>query len=123
MMKKHTDVASYIEDFPPATRKMLRQLRSLVRKAVPKVEEKISYGMAGYKYHGMFAYFAGYAGHIGFYPGTKAIVQFRSRLTKYKTSKGTVQFPLDEPLPTGLIKDMLGWLRRERETAASKKKP
>lgn len=116
MMKKHADVDSFINDYPPATRKLLRELRSLIRKTVPEAEEKISYGMAGYKYHGMLAYFNGYDHHIGFYPGAAAIVKFKTKLKTYKTSKGTVQFPLDQSLPAALIKEILSWLKKEKES-------
>lgn len=119
---KPADVPAYIASFPPATRKLLRQLRSLIQKSVPGAEEKISYGMPGYKHFGMFAYFAGYKNHVGFYPGPRAIEAFQSRLARYKTSKGTVQFPLDKPLPLGLLRDMLRWMRTRNESRALTRK-
>lgn len=119
---KPADVPVYIASFPPATRKLLRQLRSLIQKSVPGAEEKISYGMPGYKHFGMFAYFAGYKNHVGFYPGPRAIEAFQSRLARYKTSKGTVQFPLDKPLPLGLLRDMLRWMRTRNEARALTRK-
>lgn len=119
---KPADVPAYIGSFPPATRKLLRQLRSLIQKSVPGAEEKISYGMPGYKHFGMFAYFAGYKNHVGFYPGPRAIEAFQSRLARYKTSKGTVQFPLDKPLPLGLLRDMLRWMRTRNEARALTRK-
>lgn len=119
---KPADVPAYIASFPPATRKLLRQLRSLIQKSVPGAEEKISYGMPGYKHFGMFAYFAGYKNHVGFYPGPRAIEAFQSRLARYKTSKGTVQFPLDKPLPQGLLRDMLRWMRTRNEARALTRK-
>ncbi len=115
MMPKAADVPHYIANFPPRTRKLLRQMRALVRKVAPKAEERISYGIAGYHYHGMYAHFAGYSGHIGFYPGRAALIKFAPRLKSYKTARGTVQFPLDLPLPASLIKEVLVWLRKERE--------
>lgn len=119
---KPADVPAYIALSPPATRKLLRQLRSLIQKSVPGAEEKISYGMPGYKHFGMFAYFAGYKNHVGFYPGPRAIEAFQSRLARYKTSKGTVQFPLDKPLPQGLLRDMLRWMRTRNEARALTRK-
>jgi uncharacterized protein YdhG (YjbR/CyaY superfamily) len=114
------DVAGYISAFPPSTRKLLRQVRALIRKTAPQAAEAISYGIVGYKYHGMLIYFAAFTHHIGLYPGAKAIVHFRDRLTKYKTAKGTVQFPLDSPLPAGLIRDIVRWRMRENEVKARK---
>ena len=108
-------VTDYIAGFPPSTRKLLRQLRTLIKTSAPKANEVISYGMPGYKYYGMLIYFAGYTQHIGLYPGTKAIVHFKDRLTKYKTSKGTVQFPLDSTLPVGLVRDIVKWRVKENE--------
>lgn len=104
MRSTAADVPAYIADFPPATRKMLQQLRALVRKQVPEAEERISYGIPGYfQEGGMIIYFAGYNKHIGLYPGAAAIVEFKKDLAGYKLSKGTVQLPLDAPLPLGLI--------------------
>lgn len=113
------DVVSYIAAFPPTTRALLRQLRALIRETAPDAEEKISYGMPGYKYHGMLFYFAGYEKHIGFYPGAQAIEHFQGRLTRYKTSKGTIQFLLDATLPIQLIRDIVKWRIRENKTKLS----
>lgn len=94
---------SYIGSFPHETQQLLEQLRTIIKETAPEAEEKISYGMPGYKLNGMLVYFAGYAKHIGFYPGVACIVAFEEELSGYKTSKGTVQFPLNKPLPTELI--------------------
>ena len=77
---KPKDVATYIDAFPPKTRKLLRQLRGLIKKHAPKADEGISYGMPGYKYLGMLVYFAGYEHHIGFYPGPGAIAAFKKEV-------------------------------------------
>lgn len=118
------DVAGYIAAFPVKTRKLLRQLRTIIRKTAPNAEEKISYGMPGYKCHGMLAYFAGYKNHIGFYPGTAAILAFKKQLAGYNTSKGTVQFPLDKPLPEVLIRDITAFavIKNENKALARRKK-
>jgi uncharacterized protein YdhG (YjbR/CyaY superfamily) len=122
MKTKPKDVASYIASFPPKTRKLLRQLRGLIRKHAPKADEGISYGMAGYKYHGMLVYFAGYEHHIGFYPGPGAIAAFKKEIKGFKTSKGTIQFPLGELLPVQVIADIVALRVRENEAKALKKK-
>jgi len=116
------NVASYISGFPPKTRKLLRQLRALIRKRAPKATEVVSYGIPGYKYHRTLVYFAGYDHHIGFYPGASAISTFKKALKPYKTSKGTVQFPLDQPLPAKLISDIVAFRVAENEAKAMLKK-
>lgn len=115
------DTDSYIAAFPTETRKLLEQLRTIIKETAPEAEEKISYGMPGYKLNGMLVYFAGYAKHIGFYPGVACIIAFEDSLSGYKTSKGTVQFPLDKPLPAGLIADMVRF-RIEENLQRKKKK-
>jgi uncharacterized protein YdhG (YjbR/CyaY superfamily) len=97
------DVDVYIAGFPAETQKMLLGLRNAIKKAAPKAEEIISYRMPAYKYHGILVYFAGYKNHIGFYPTSSGIREFKKELSVYKGSKGTVQFPLDKPLPLKLI--------------------
>lgn len=111
---------SYIASFPLETQKLLEQLRIIIKETAPEAEEKISYGMPGYKLNGMLVYFAGYAKHIGFYPGVACVVAFKNELSNYKTSKGTVQFPLNKPLPEKLITEMV--LFRIEENLQRKKK-
>jgi len=106
-MNKAPTIKDYISDFPVSTQKKLKQLQSLIKKTVPKAEETISYGMPAYKLNGPIVYFAAYKNHIGFYPTPAPILAFKQELKKYKTSKGAVQFPLDEDLPVSLIGKML----------------
>ena len=82
---------------------MLEDLRQTIRKAAPKAEEVISYQMPAFKFHGMLVYFAGFKNHIGFYPTSSAIKAFNKELSAYAGAKGTVRFPLDKPIPVGLI--------------------
>ncbi len=112
---------SYIASFPIETQRLLQQLRTIIKETAPEAEEKISYGMPGYKLNGMLVYFAGYAKHIGFYPGVACIITFKDSLSGYKTSKGTVQFPLDKPLPAALIAEMVRF-RIEENSQRKKKK-
>jgi uncharacterized protein YdhG (YjbR/CyaY superfamily) len=105
---KANSVAEYIEGFPLPTRKKLKELRALIRAAAPKATEQISYGMPAYKLNGPLVYFAGYAKHLGLYAANGTTVkQLGAELEGYKTSKGTIQFPLDAPLPKPLIKKIL----------------
>ncbi len=104
--KPHS-VAEYIAGFPKKTQVLLKQMRKTIRQAAPEAEEVISYGMPGYKYHGMLVYFAGYAKHIGFYGTPSAHKAFQKELSGYKQGKGSVQFPLDKPLPLDLVSRMV----------------
>lgn len=117
----HADVPSYIADYPPTQRKLLTELRTLVRKLAPKADERISYGIPGYFQGGMLVYFAGYDKHIGFYPGAAAIVHFKKDLAGYKLSKGTVQFPIDAALPVGLITRMVKYRLKANQAKAKGK--
>jgi uncharacterized protein YdhG (YjbR/CyaY superfamily) len=97
------NVDLYIASFPTETQVKLRQMRSTILRAAPLAEEVISYKMPAYKLNGMLVYFAGYKNHIGFYPTARGIEAFKEQLSIYKGAKGSVQFPLDQPLPVKLI--------------------
>jgi uncharacterized protein YdhG (YjbR/CyaY superfamily) len=116
-----TSVDAYLKAAPIAARPKLLQLRAIVKSVAPHAEEGISYGMPYYKHEGALAGFALFKNHIGFFPG--AIVDdFRNELDGYKTSKGTVQLPLDKPLPALLIRKMLrAGLKRNAARAAAKR--
>lgn len=103
-MKPTSTIDEHITQFPIATQKKLQEIRELVRSLAPGAIETISYGIPTFKLNGNLVHFAGYANHIGFYPGSEAIEVFKYELVGYKTSKGTVQFPLDRPLPLDLIR-------------------
>jgi uncharacterized protein YdhG (YjbR/CyaY superfamily) len=113
MSPKPKNINEYIATFPLQTRKLLRQMRSTIKKAAPKAEEVISYGMPAFKFHGMLVWFAAYSRHIGFYPRISAIQAFKKEISKYKNAKGSVQFPLDKPLPVSLIKKMVQYRVKE----------
>lgn len=107
------NVNEYIADFPAATRQLLKQIRSAIKEAAPEAEEYIGYQMPAYKLNGILVYFAGYKNHIGFYPGSAALEKFAHETEGYKKSKGTVQFPLDQPLPLKLIRDIVKFRLKE----------
>lgn len=125
-MLKPANTDAYIAAFPEDVQALLRQMRNIIRKAAPNAQEVISYGMPAYKCNGVLVYFAGYKGHIGFYPTGSGIAAFQKEIAKYKNSKGAVQFPLDKPLPVGLITKMVKFrLKQDAEQAklkADKKK-
>jgi uncharacterized protein YdhG (YjbR/CyaY superfamily) len=101
--KRADTMDDYISKYPADVRKLLAQLRATIRKAAPRAEEKISYAIPTFFLNGNLVHFAGYKTHIGFYPGASGIKAFKRELSAYKFAKGSVRFPLDEPLPLGLI--------------------
>jgi len=102
------EVEKYIMEFPDGVRERLHEIRSAIFDLAPQVTERISYGMPTFDLNGnCLVYFAGYKKHIGFYPKAEGIDAFMDKLTDYKTSKGTVQFPLNKPLPLDLIREMI----------------
>lgn len=102
-MLKFDTVQAYIDSFPKETQKLLKQIRKTIKKTAPKAEEKISYGMPGYFLNGQLVFFAGYKNHIGFYATPTGHKEFKKELSVYKQGKGSVQFPIDKPLPLDLI--------------------
>ncbi len=103
MKDESEEIEAYIGQFPEATRSILRRLRATVREAAPGAEERISYRMPAYFLEGPLVYFAAYARHVGFYPTASGIEAFAAELSPYKHAKGSVQFPLDRPLPYELV--------------------
>jgi uncharacterized protein YdhG (YjbR/CyaY superfamily) len=102
-MKKSANFSEYKSAYPAEVQKMLDQMRACIKKAAPKAEEVISYGMPAFKLNGIVVYFAAQAKHIGLYPTASGIQEFKKELAGYSCSKGTIRFPLDKPLPLGLI--------------------
>lgn len=106
-MKTYKNISEYIAQFPKSTQKILEELRKTITTLAPEATEAISYGIPTFKLHGNLIHFAAYEHHIGLYPGSQAIADFAKDLTKYKTSKGTIQFPINQPLPLPLIKKIV----------------
>ena len=100
-------IDEYIATFPPEIRTLLSQLRAAIHEATPEAEETISYQMPAFRQNGVLVYFAAFKDHIGFFPTPTGIETFKDKLSGYKTSKGTIQFPLDQPLPLDLIKEIV----------------
>jgi uncharacterized protein YdhG (YjbR/CyaY superfamily) len=101
---KPNNINEYIAGFPKDTQKILKQIRATIKKAAPGAEETISYAIPTFKLKGRdLVYFAGYKNHIGLYPAPRGNEAFKKELSVYKGGKGTVQFPLDKPMPLNLI--------------------
>lgn len=112
-----TTVDEYIASFHFEIQQKLAQMRNTIKDAAPDADEIISYGMPGYKLNKKpLVYFAGYKSHIGFYATPSGHKEFSSELKKYKQGKGSVQFPLDEPLPLDLIKRITLFRANENNT-------
>jgi uncharacterized protein YdhG (YjbR/CyaY superfamily) len=121
MRAKPNNVDQYIAGFPEEIQKLLVQMRGAVKKAAPKAEEVISYGMPAYKLNGMLVWFAAHTNHIGLYPRGSGIEEFKNELANYKVSKGTVQFPLNKPLPVALITQIVKFRVAENLSRVKKK--
>lgn len=106
--KKHyRSIDEYIQSFPGNVQKKLTELRKLVREQAPQAQEKITYQIPAFFLNGNLVLFAAFSKHIGFYPTPGAISAFKHKLSKYESAKGSVQFPLDKPLPAGLIRQIV----------------
>lgn len=97
------DIDAYIAGFPPEVRKLLKQMRATIRKAAPKAEEAIKYGIPTYVLDGNVVSFAAFKSHIGLYPAPRKHPDFAEELARYKGAKSSVSFPLDRPIPAGLV--------------------
>ena len=98
------NVDEYISPFPADVQKILKKIRSTIKKAAPKAVESISYQIPTYKIDGkVLIYFAGFAKHVSVYPAPRDAKEFKNELSDYKGGKGTAQFPLDKPIPYELI--------------------
>src|SRR6476646_9282693 len=112
---KFKNVDDYFSAVPEPAREKLNILRTIIKHAAPQAEEVISYNMPAFKLKGILVYYAAYNEHIGFYPTASPIRIFKNELIKYKTSKGAIQFPLDKPIPTTLVKKIVQFRIKENE--------
>jgi uncharacterized protein YdhG (YjbR/CyaY superfamily) len=116
-------VDAYIANFPEDIQKLLQQIRTTVREAAPGAAETIKYAMPTYTLQGNLVHFAAFKHHIGFYPTPSGIEAFEAELAKYKGAKGSVQFPLDQPMPLDLIRRIVKFRVQEHAAKPGKKKP
>lgn len=121
-MAAYTTIDEYIAAFPEDVRKVLNQLRQAIQATAPEAEETISYQMPTYTLHGNLVHFAAFKHHIGFYPTPTGIEAFQKELAPYKGAKGSVQFPLDQPLPLPLIRRIVQYRMKENLERKQKKK-
>ena len=120
---KSATIDECIATYPKDVQAVLQKLRATIKKAAPKAEETISYGIPTFKLYGNLVHFSGYKHHIGFYPGAGGIKAFSKEISGYKSAKGSVQFPLDKPLPYALVTKIVKFrVKQNLEKAALKAK-
>ncbi|GJM31440.1 MAG: hypothetical protein DHS20C18_04410 [Saprospiraceae bacterium] len=108
------NIDEYISSFPAEVQDILQKIRMTIQKAAPKATETINYQMPTFKMNGNLVHFAAYKKHIGFYPAPSGIKKFEKEIAGYKSAKGSVQFPLDEPIPYDLITEIVQFRAEEQ---------
>jgi uncharacterized protein YdhG (YjbR/CyaY superfamily) len=108
----HT-IDEYIASYPKNIQNILEELRQVIRDTAPDAKEVISYQMPAFKQNGILVWFAAFKNHIGFFPKASAIEVFKNKLAPYQISKGTIRFPLNDPLPFDLIKEIVKFRVKE----------
>lgn len=117
-MKKadYKTVDEYLENFPVKIRKLLQAVRRTIRRAAPKAAEKIAYRIPTFFLNGNLVHFAAFSDHISFFPTSSGVSAFKKELKGYKTAKGTIQFPLNKPLPLSLVSKIVKFRVKENLT-------
>lgn len=119
--KEFTSIDEYIRSFPEDIQKLLKEVRAAINATAPDATEKISYQIPTFYLNGNLVHFAAFKKHIGFYPTSSGISAFQDELKGYKSAKGSVQFPLNKPMPIALIKRIVKY--RVKENIQKPKKP
>jgi uncharacterized protein YdhG (YjbR/CyaY superfamily) len=114
-------IDEYIAGFPESVQARLREMRATIRDAAPEATETINYGSPTFQLHGNLVHFAAFKNHIGFYPTPSGIEAFQDELSFYKGAKGSVQFPLDQPLPLDLVRQIVQFRVAENQAKAAAK--
>jgi uncharacterized protein YdhG (YjbR/CyaY superfamily) len=109
------DIDTYIAQFTQSVQEKLNALRKCIQEAAPEAFEKISYQMPTFDLHGNLVHFAAFQNHIGFYPGSSGVEAFTSKLTAYHTSKGAIQFPIQQEIPFDLVRDIVLYRVKENQ--------
>jgi uncharacterized protein YdhG (YjbR/CyaY superfamily) len=116
------NIDSYIESFPDNVQTLLKQMRSTIAKAAPEAEEAIRYAIPTFILNGNLVHFAGFKNHIGFYPAPSGIEAFKKETSKYEAGKGTLQFPLNSPLPLSLVTKIVKYRVKQNQAKSKAKK-
>jgi uncharacterized protein YdhG (YjbR/CyaY superfamily) len=120
---KFKTIDKYISAFPSKVKTSLETLRKAIKQVAPDADEIISYNMPAFKFYGrILVYFAAHTKHIGFYPGNRMVNEvFKDDLTSYETSKGTIKFPFEKPIPVSLVKKIVKYRVNENIERANSK--
>jgi len=113
-------IDEYIAEFPENVRDILEELRRVIRQAAPQAQEAMRYGIPTFRLNGNLVHFAAFKNHIGFYPTPSAIEDFKEELSSYRQAKGSVQFPINKPIPYDLVRKIVKY--RVKESLKSEKK-
>jgi uncharacterized protein YdhG (YjbR/CyaY superfamily) len=111
--RQFESIDEYIKPFPKDVRDILEKVRQAIQRAAPEAEEAISYQMPTFKLNGNLVHFAAHRTHIGFYPTPSGIEAFKKELSPYKGARGSVQFPIDKPIPLELVKRIVKYRVKE----------
>ncbi len=123
MSNSFKTIDEYIQNFPDDIQERLQKIRATIKDAAPEAEEAISYAMPTFKLNGNLVHFAAFTNHIGFYPAPSGMEEFQEELSLYKSGKGSVQFPLDKPLPLDLVSKIVKYrVNQNLENKKTKKK-
>ena len=118
--KRFETMNEYIATFPKDVQELLERMRQAIKEAAPMAEEAISYQMPTFKLNGNLVHFAAFKHHIGFYPVPSGIEAFKKELAPYETSKGSIRFPMDKPIPLDLVKRIVEFRVKQNQEKAKK---
>lgn len=116
------NVDEYIAGFPREVQEILQQIRTTIKQVAPDAEEAIKYGIPTFVLNGNLVHFAAFKHHVGFYPTPSGIEAFKDELARYQSAKGSVQFPIDEPMPLRLIEEIVRFRVKEASAKATPRK-
>ena len=122
MARPFKTMDEYINTFPEDVQRILNELRQTIKEAAPEAEETINYQIPTFSLNGNLVHFAAFENHIGFYPTPSGMEAFKKELSSYKGAKGSVQFPIDQPLPLPLIRRIVEYRVKENVERKQKKK-
>lgn len=114
-------IDDYIANYPPDVQQILQKIRAIIREAAPEAREKINYGIPTFTLNGNLVHYAGFKNHVGFYPAPNGVEKFKKQLSKYEGAKGSVKFPLDQPIPYDLIRKIVEFRVQEQRAKTRKK--